>query len=512
MRFVELFESKNTYISMFSPIIDVLEDKEAIDDIQSMIQNTIDQYKRKDRIIWFLRYFRAQTLNSLHIDNLLNDDDFNRLYSKYKMNDSATFSSMITDQFWEHFEIQSSKIPELNFDWGNIPVMDLKDKIDQIEEHWADKNKNIIPISDRDELVIKLPSGWGWWNLHKNQCDDEGKAMGHCGNAAGRYGETILSLRKQVSQYSVQPYATFILGDNGFIGEMKGRLNNKPDSSLHPMIIALLKNKMIKGIAGGGYKPENNFSLNDLGEEELEEVFSANPQIKPVYMMSWEELSNPDNLTNIEQQIKILWNNYDFVKFKKMDSEKKRIILERYDSIPEYFMDYNSPSKHVFETLTEENKMSRYLRSNIANLTGWNDQKISIAFHNILQDHIEDFKDIIEREINFVHDGTSLSVTNKGEIEISIDYTDAIDLFDPDSERFAGYGRNSEQPDIADVSDWNILSEVNIDVDDFFETLYNCLTNHSPIDELIQKIIRKYSNATNVGSMVSKDYRQKDLF
>ena len=69
--------------------------------------------------------------------------------------------------------------------------------------------------------------------------------MGHCGNtAAGEPGQRILSLRqprKVGTQTWWEPHATFILSAKGYLGEMKGKQNNKPVPRLHPYIVALLK-------------------------------------------------------------------------------------------------------------------------------------------------------------------------------------------------------------------------------------------------------------------------------
>ena len=94
--------------------------------------------------------------------------------------------------------------------------------------------------------------------------------MGHCGNAPRQHtDDVILSLRKVVvsgsDKYHI-PHLTFILNGDGELTEMKGRANEKPAKKYHPYIIKLLLNDAIKGIKGGGYAPENNFSLHDLDE------------------------------------------------------------------------------------------------------------------------------------------------------------------------------------------------------------------------------------------------------
>ena len=71
-----------------------------------------------------------------------------------------------------------------------------------------------------------------------------------------------------------KPHLTFIF-NNGFLGEMKGRANDKPADRYHDYIVALLKLPIVEGVIGGGYEPENNFELDDLSEEHLEEIREA---------------------------------------------------------------------------------------------------------------------------------------------------------------------------------------------------------------------------------------------
>jgi len=77
-----------------------------------------------------------------------------------------------------------------------------------------------------------------------------------------------------------EPHATFIFNKNGYLGEMKGKQNNKPVPRLHPYIVALLKDSnLIKGIVGGGYKPANNFKLSDLSPEMYRDLIAARPDL-----------------------------------------------------------------------------------------------------------------------------------------------------------------------------------------------------------------------------------------
>ena len=68
------------------------------------------------------------------------------------------------------------------------------------------------------------------------------------------------------------------------LGEMKGRGNDKPAAKYHRHIISLLESDIVKGIQGGGYMPENNFSMNDLKPEEADALMEKKPTLAtPLY-------------------------------------------------------------------------------------------------------------------------------------------------------------------------------------------------------------------------------------
>ena len=81
----------------------------------------------------------------------------------------------------------------------------------------------LIPQNDNDKSVLDCGDGWHWVLLDRNQCSEEGDAMGHCGNSGDpRNGQRLLSLRKEIKRAGKdywQPAATFILNKDGSLGE-----------------------------------------------------------------------------------------------------------------------------------------------------------------------------------------------------------------------------------------------------------------------------------------------------
>jgi hypothetical protein len=126
--------------------------------------------------------------------------------------------------------------------------------------------------------------GWKWVNLNKRYCKQEGDAMGHCGNVAGKLDDSILSLRDPQNT----PKLTFIV-NKGVLGETKGAGNSKPSAKYHPAIIELLKSDYVKMIGGGGYMPDNNFQFKDLPENLQKEILTIKPNINDIVKKRIEE-------------------------------------------------------------------------------------------------------------------------------------------------------------------------------------------------------------------------------
>lgn len=171
------------------------------------------------------------------------------------------------------------KIKELNpFELKSSFIAEL----DSLEKEYQDNNKLLSQLVDIDsegtEIVLDLGE-YVWVDLQKPYCRDEGEAMGHCGNtAAYKSGDTVLSLRQKVTYNGEKyhrPVLTFILDERGFLGEMKGRKNNKPSDKYHSYIVELLKSPIVLGIKGGGHEPENNFSIDDLDQHYIDDIVSV---------------------------------------------------------------------------------------------------------------------------------------------------------------------------------------------------------------------------------------------
>lgn len=272
--------------------------------IQGEINHARSFFKREDRIIWYLRFVKLEILRKLSKGGVTPEQDtgdavvYHKQYKKLVDNlvrksggrevdfTTPTFYPMhrAYERDFNHWMSMMDRIPELDrVVWQYQTLEQLFDQFEEIEKRWQEQaadDKRRLPKTEDDysnaKKIIDFGDGFAWWNLGVSSCDQEGAAMGHCGNTAENEGE-VLSLRKRTGDFD-EPFLTFIYHD-GLLGEMKGRANQKPAAKYHPYIVKLLMHPMIEGIIGGGHAPEHNFAMSDLGETERAKIVKAKPQL-----------------------------------------------------------------------------------------------------------------------------------------------------------------------------------------------------------------------------------------
>lgn len=262
--------------------------------------------QREDRIVWYMRRVRMELIHSIYISEGMSALRLGGGFQeKTPLQIALTSLWESEQQRWEqtmgypydktsfgrghysHFVAMENQIDAIRrYRWDRQSASILVRDLNAIEKRWKEEQeeKNRYLDNGDDETIISFPNSFQWVHLKRPSCSKEGKAMGHCGNAAAQEpGDTILSLRRKSDKPGLYfPVLTFILHRDGMLGEMKARFNEKPESKYHPYIIALLKNDMIKGIRGGGYRPRNNFSLDDLSDNDYEELIKAKPSLKEI--------------------------------------------------------------------------------------------------------------------------------------------------------------------------------------------------------------------------------------
>jgi hypothetical protein len=283
-----LLENRQQYTQMMQGLVDTgLVPQTFVD---TAINFARENLKRNDRIVWWLKWQRlAIILSRVQIRDLSNNPQLQKLNNKYKQAvEGNVFNEVNEFEQWigsvpglEHLKYVIDSIPRVSdIVWQNQTPTEMSKLITDMEQEYTKKYENAVNMSNYDvpwEKVIDY-GDTAWVLLHKGACDKEAKAMGHCGNVPSvREGDRILSYRNIREGNIHQPHLTFILDKDGYLGEMKGRANEKPKPKYHKAIIDLLKLPMIKGITGGGYAPQLNFSLDDLPDETKEALLNDKP-------------------------------------------------------------------------------------------------------------------------------------------------------------------------------------------------------------------------------------------
>jgi hypothetical protein len=270
-----------------------------------------------------------------------------------------------------------------------------------LDQEFAESRKSTISPREGsgDHIWMDFGNGWAWWLLPRASCEDEANAMGHCGNSPDKDKKTmsILSLRqkkkdtiKAVGEENVEkwkPWLTFILHriggeDSGTLGEMKGRGNAKPSPEFHKYIIPLLKDPRIKGIDGGGYKPENNFSPEDLTEEQREEITEANPGSLLTIKQYFDDYGFDGNLeARIMAAGGFIGSTYD------------GFIIKKWDTLEDYMKDVNATRQEQEVASCVSTGDCTFLVDKLVDSwedyeADWSDPENREAFLRTLQDYI----------------------------------------------------------------------------------------------------------------------------
>lgn len=238
-------------------------------------------------ITWWLRWVRLSA-EKMYTPELF-EKDFAALSAKAAPDaphaSDVPSGGMAASQWHRVFEhYMGTPAPQLAaYRPGFKSILTVDSEMGKIEKEWQESRKGVLQPQAGDKAIIDFGDGWAWWLLDRHKCDEESRAMGHCGNG-GSYdtSERILSLRQKKGGNDWEPHLTFILDSEGNLGEMKGKNNDKPVQRYHKYVTALLLNDIVKGMKGGGYMPEHNFAMQDLTEEEQNEVYEKKPALMPI--------------------------------------------------------------------------------------------------------------------------------------------------------------------------------------------------------------------------------------
>jgi hypothetical protein len=267
------------YMTMFDSLPNIEEYKPRI---KKSVSLYILQLKKADRITWMCKLLKIRYLKRAKSAEIISKAEYEKAVSKIKLDSDKPAGSIeigsIYDSLLHYLSLNIAGIT--NFEFKTQSPNAVMKEFDALEKEWKEKNgEGTLP--ETGTKIVEFPDGSAWFNLGVSVCTLEGKAMGHCGNAGSpQLGDNILSYRTPTKRGGWIPHLTFILTKNGYISEMKGRGNEKPNAKYHPQIIKLLKNRIVKGLTGGGYLPENNFSIMDLPEDQRNLLLAKKPTLK----------------------------------------------------------------------------------------------------------------------------------------------------------------------------------------------------------------------------------------
>ncbi|KZX57952.1 hypothetical protein A3709_20285 [Halioglobus sp. HI00S01] len=304
---------------VFDPIIDRGgRDAEDIIDIRN---NALDfarkTLQREDRAIWYLRHVKQLLAGTISADD--RSKPLQRWMDRSPLIEGA--------QHLETLREVQQRVAALSHTlkhYMDLPVREIQDfqfgdesfdkiiqSLGRFEDEWkARVEDSKRSLAEYGQKMIEFEDGSAWFDLERSGCRMEADAMGHCGNGSGDYSETVLSYRKPDPNMPGNwiPHLTFILNvEEGALGEMKGRANDKPAERYHDAIIALLKDDRVQRIDGGGYKPQANFSLSDLTKDQQKDLYDSKNQLfGAVETWRYEDKKvNPDIIAKMERELDV---------------------------------------------------------------------------------------------------------------------------------------------------------------------------------------------------------------
>jgi hypothetical protein len=283
-----------------SGLLFFVKDPEKRNDVISKLEWAIEHLSKEDRILWLLgivRRYHLLTWNPPETDVLPRKDKNKKAYAlrNFGLSRAIEDYDRLNDSFvpnWPHFksltEIHDSHALRslafhqmINGRQSPLSVNEVILRLRLQEDSLA--QSSFSKYCDDGLDFLALENGWKWVMVAGGYSRQEASAMGHCGNGAGKMGDVLYSLREPIRKKNKvlwRPHLTFICNKNGFFGEMKGRANSKPSPIYNDFVKQLFMHNEFRGVKGGGYLPENNFTLSSLSSKQIAQIVVANPRFE----------------------------------------------------------------------------------------------------------------------------------------------------------------------------------------------------------------------------------------
>jgi hypothetical protein len=191
--------------------------------------------------------------------------------------DGMDFSGMLY-----YYNLYSQNIKDWLAGDGNPNIRNISwDEATRLATRWHDNlstggELSVDILDDKDEIIHKFDDGFMWVLRKDFECELSKKSMGHCGTAtdSSMYLLRLIKGNEEFVTTDWDPTGKYII-------QLKGKGNNKPHSKYHKYILwLLLEWDGVKELRTyEGHRPETNFDLSDLTEEEFNHVLSNKPSI-----------------------------------------------------------------------------------------------------------------------------------------------------------------------------------------------------------------------------------------
>lgn len=379
--------------------------------VEGDVEWAIKVLKKHSRIVWYLRWIKLNILELYARDEMVKTGEeaitsqpasprdnkiYHRELRKFSENGipeeeaSRAASNLMGRELrtqLEHFysDTLQRNVPKLaEYEPGFKKPDQVIQELTEIEEAASSSRETasyephryltVEEITSREgwEKILDVGNGWFWWEIPSNRSTLLARAMsgasggGHCGTCQ-EDNSTILILCEPVTlegEPAVVPHLSFELSHKNMLLQMKGYKNSKPEKKYYPAIVKLLIGvERIEKVKGGKYKPETDFKLSDLSEEQRKAVEEVKPEIgevTPDLLSEWERNGPSDEwMRLVQRQVD---GSISF--FEKPGEVRERHLLVEYDigvsDVERFVKDYLDQPKKEWDR-RGGNDLSRFI-------------------------------------------------------------------------------------------------------------------------------------------------------
>lgn len=300
------------------------------------------------------KFLSKDIFDSANKSIILSDED-KKIYSqsntisKFAILMKYEYNNQMSDRYSGDLGNIEDFLSDANTTLAMLDVRDFEHLIEKANDYHdslfaddIDTSENRIDETDKTDKFITYPSNWYWINLNTDFSEDEKNHMGHCGRDTGKILFSLRDENKQshiTASYSPAEKAVF---------QIKGRNNSKPKQIYHKYIVDMILNEKhpIDFMKTGWYKPELDFSLTDLPEAEMKEIYQKKPSLEMTDKMFEKYHKEKDMLSILSMCVNgFTYNDYNinradneediselfsFLDKQKINPDKNKDVIKRF--------------------------------------------------------------------------------------------------------------------------------------------------------------------------------------